>query len=266
MVSPKPSGTILDEIVFNKRQEVTVLKLHLDLKKIKNLMRELPPPRNFLRAFSRGKFSLMAEIKRASPSAGVLLEKFEPVYLAKSYEEAGAAALSVLTDEKYFGGKLADLKAAKESTTIPVLRKDFIIDEAQIYESRLHGADALLLIVRILSFEQLQKYLDLAQNLKMKCLVEVHNEEELEQALKAEAEIIGINNRDLDTFEVDFNTTLRLMDKYPELKERVVISESGISSSEQVKKLREKGVSGMLVGEALLKSKDISAKVRELMG
>jgi indole-3-glycerol phosphate synthase len=266
MVSSQSSGAILEEIIFNKRQEVTVLKLHLDPKKIKSLMKELPRPRNFLKAFPRGKFSLVAEIKRTSPSAGLLLEKLDPVYLAKSYEEAGAAALSVLTDEKYFGGKLADLKAAKESTTIPVLRKDFIIDESQIYESRLHGADALLLIVRILSFEQLQEYLDLAQNLKMKCLVEVHSEEELEQALRVDAEIIGINNRDLDTFEVDFNTTLRLMDKYPELKERTVVSESGISSPEQVKQLKEKGVSGMLVGEALLKSKDISAKVRELMG
>jgi indole-3-glycerol phosphate synthase len=256
----------LDDIIFNKRQEVTTLKVRLNIPKIKQIIKELPRPRNFLKALPKGKLSLIAEIKKASPSAGVIAQKFEPVYLAKVYEESGAAALSVLTDEKFFQGKLEHIKEAKESTTIPVLRKDFIIDESQIYESRVAGADAVLLIVRVLSDEQIEDYLNLAQSLKMKCLVEVHDERDLERALKAEAELIGINNRDLDTFQVDFNTTLDLMGKYPELKEKIVVSESGIQSADQVKALREKGVSAVLVGESLLRSPDIGAKVKELMG
>lgn len=258
-------ANVLDEIVFNKRQEVTSLKIHLDINKIKKRLKDLPKTRNFLKAFAKGKLSLIAEIKKASPSAGVILEKFEPVYLAKTFEECGASAISVLTDTKYFQGKIEDLKAAKDSTTIPILRKDFIIDESQIYESRINGADAILLIVKILSDDQLQEFLDLALDLKMKCLVEVHEEAELERALKVDAEIIGINNRDLDTMTVDFNTTLRLIDKYPELKEKILISESGINSAEQVKQLREKGVSGVLVGESLLRSGNIPAKIKELM-
>lgn len=253
---------ILDDIIFNKRQEVTALKVRLNIPKVKKIIKELPHPRKFL----KGKFSLIAEIKKASPSAGVIVEKFEPVYLAKVFEEAGAAALSVLTDEKFFQGKLEHIKEAKDSTTIPVLRKDFIVDESQIYESRVAGADAVLLIVRILSDEQLEEFINLARALKMKCLVEVHDEKETERALKVDAEIIGINNRDLDTFQVDFDTTLNLMDKYPELREKIVVSESGISSAEQVRALKGKGVSAILVGESLLRSRDIGAKIRELMG
>ncbi|MGB9613651.1 MAG: indole-3-glycerol phosphate synthase TrpC [Candidatus Margulisiibacteriota bacterium] len=266
MNSQPTSGGILEEIVFSKRQEVTSLKVRLEINKVKKLMKELPRPRNFLKAFTKGKISLIAEIKKASPSAGVIVEKYEPVYLAKTYEECGASAISVLTDAKYFQGKIEDLKAAKESTTVPILRKDFIIDESQIYESRIYGADAVLLIARILNSDQLLEFMDTAQELKMKCLVEVHNEAELEQALKADAEIIGINNRDLDNMTVDFNTTLRLLEKYPQLKDKIVVSESGINSSQQVKLLRDKGVWGILVGESLLKSGNIPAKVRELMG
>lgn len=254
---------ILDDIIFNKRQEVTALKVHLNVEKVKKVIKELPRPRKFL---SASRFSLIAEIKKASPSAGVIVERFNPTSLAKAYEEAGASALSVLTDEKFFQGKIEHLKEAKDSTTVPVLRKDFIIDESQIYESRVAGADAVLLIVRILTDEQLEGFADLARALKMRCLVEVHDENEAERALRAEAEIIGINNRDLDTFKVDPNTTPRLMEKFPELKERIVISESGIDSAAQVRALREKGVNGILVGESLLRSGDIGAKVRELLG
>ena len=190
---------------------------------------------------------------------------WEPVYLAKTYEESGAAAVSVLTDEKFFQGRLEHLKAAKDSTTIPVLRKDFIIDESQIYESRVAGADAILLIARILSDEQLTSFLDLAHSLKLDCLVEVHDETELERVLKTKTKIIGINNRDLDTFKIDFQTTVKLMDKYPELRERIVVSESGIESADQVRRLKAKGVSAILVGTSLMKSKDIGAKIRELI-
>jgi indole-3-glycerol phosphate synthase len=264
---PRPArNAILDDIIFNKRQEVTVLKVRLNLPKVNRLIKELPRPRNFLKAFPRGRFSLIAEIKAASPSAGTIVEKPEPTSLARVYEEAGAAAISVLTDEKFFQGKLEYLKAAKDSTTIPVLRKDFIIDASQIYESRVAGADAILLIAKILSNDQLEEFIDLAQSLKMKCLVEVHDERELEIALKTEVQIIGINNRDLDTFEVNFSTTLDLLEKYPELKERVVVSESGIDSAEKARVLKEKGVAAILVGESLLRSKDIGARIRELMG
>lgn len=256
---------ILDEIIFNKRQEVTTLKIHLKVEKIKPLLKELPFPRNFGEIFAKGKIALIAEIKKASPSAGVILEKFDPLLLAKTYEEAGVSALSILTDEKFFQGKIEYLKQAKEFTTIPILRKDFIIDETQIYESRLQGADALLLIVKILTDEQLEKFLNLARFLKMECLVEVHDAQELERALKIGARIIGINNRDLNTFEVNFNTTLDLLDKYPELKKKIVVSESGIYSPEQVKLLKNRGVLGILVGESLLRSSDIAAKVKELM-
>ena len=244
---------------------MTALKVQLDTKKIKKLIKELPPTRNFHKAIAKGKISLIAEIKKASPSAGVIAEKFEPVYLAKTYEESGAAAVSVLTDEKFFQGRLEHLKAAKDSTTIPVLRKDFIIDESQIYESRVAGADAILLIARILSDEQLTSFLDLAHSLKLDCLVEVHDETELERVLKTKTKIIGINNRDLDTFKIDFQTTVKLMDKYPELRERIVVSESGIESADQVRRLKAKGVSAILVGTSLMKSKDIGAKIRELI-
>jgi len=255
---------ILDDIVFNKRQEVTALKVRSDTEKLKREIKALPPTRNFLKAFPKGRLSLIAEIKKASPSAGMIVERFNPTYLAKAYEEGGAAALSVLTDEKYFQGKLEDIKKAKDSTTIPVLRKDFIIDQSQVYESRVGGADAILLIARILTEEELKNLYGLAKDLKLRCLVEVHNEEEVEKALRLGAEIIGINNRDLETFTVDFNTTLRLMDKYPELKNKTVVSESGIASADQVKALKEKGVSAILVGESLLRSKDIAAKIKEL--
>jgi len=257
---------VLEDIVFNKRQEVTALKVRLDIPRVKKIVKELPRPRNFLKAVPKGKLSLIAEIKKASPSAGVIVDDFVPTFLAKAYEESGASAISVLTDEKFFQGKLEHIKEAKDPTTIPVLRKDFIVDESQIYESRVAGADAILLIVRILSDEQLEDFLGLAHSLKMKCLVEVHDEKEAERALKAEAEIIGINNRDLDTFSVDLNTTFKLMDGFPELREKHVVSESGIDSPGQVRALREKGVSGILVGESLLRSRDIGAKIRELLG
>ncbi len=258
--------TVLDDIIFDKRQEVTALKARFNLASVKRLVKQLPPTRDFLKALPRGALSLIAEIKKASPSAGVLTQHFEPASLAKTYEESGAAALSVLTDEKYFQGKLEYLKLAKDPTTIPVLRKDFIIDEAQIYESRINGADAILLIAAVLTQEQLSSYLKLAHSLKLHCLVEVRDEAEAEMALKTDAKIVGINNRDLKTFRVDFRTTLDLVGKFPELKKRVVVSESGISSSEQVRQLSAAGVSAILVGTSLMTSPDIGAKIRELLG
>ncbi len=257
---------ILDDIIFNKRQEVTSLKVRFSGKDSKKLTRSIPKPRNFLKAFKKGKFSLIAEIKKASPSAGVIRQDFEPITLAKAYEESGAAALSVLTDEKFFQGKLENLKFAKESTTIPVLRKDFIIDECQVLESRLAGADALLLIARVLEDPQLSRLLGLTESMGMEALVEVHNAEEVERVLKTPSRIVGINNRDLATFQVDLQNAVSLIKKFPELKERIVIAESGIETHEHVETLKKAGVDGVLIGETLLRSTNIPDKIRELMG
>jgi indole-3-glycerol phosphate synthase len=210
--------------------------------------------------------SLIAELKKASPSAGVIRQDFEPITLAKAYEESGASALSVLTDEKFFLGKLENLKLAKESTTIPVLRKDFIIDECQILESRLAGADAVLLIARVLEDPQLSRLLELTESMEMQALVEVHNAEEVERVLKTPARIIGINNRDLNTFQVDLQNTVNLVKKFPKLKERIVIAESGIESREHIQVLKKAGVDGVLIGETLLRSRNIPAKIKELLG
>lgn len=253
---------LLDDIILAKKESVAALQEHFKVKSVGKLVAGLPKTRGFLQP---GKFSLIAELKKASPSAGLLVENYRPAYLAKAYEEAGARALSVLTDGPFFQGKLEHLNEAKVATTVPVLRKDFIIDEVQLYESRIAGADAVLLIARILTDAQIKTFLSLAGELRLKCLVETHDAREVERALKSGANYIGINNRDLDTLKVDLDTTLTLMDKYPELRNRLVISESGISSADQVKQLKAKGLSGILVGESILKSRDVSAKIRELL-
>ncbi len=257
---------ILDEIVKTKQQEVSILKERFKGKDLDALIKDLPTSRDFLKAFGKAKFSLIAEIKKASPSAGLIRQDFDPISLAKVYEESGAAAISVLTDEKYFQGKIEYLKAAKVSTTIPVLRKEFIIDETQIYESRIAGADALLLIARLLKDSELISLLALTEKLGMQALVEVHNAEEVQRVLRTNARIIGINNRDLDTLKVSLKNTINLLKQFPELKDRVVISESGIHNQKDVQMLKNAGVEGMLVGEAILRSANIPEKIRELLG
>jgi indole-3-glycerol phosphate synthase len=256
---------ILDDIIANKKTEVGRLKTAYEGKDVEKLAKSLPKPRDFYKAFKKGKLSLIAEIKKASPSAGIIRQNFDPTYLAKTYEDSGASALSVLTDQKFFMGEIGHIKAAKESTTIPVLRKDFIIDESQIYESRIAGADAILLIVRILSDDELLKFRALAQDLGMAALVEVHSKEEARRALSAGAKIIGINNRDLSNFSVDLNTTIDILKSVPELKKGIVISESGISTEEDVKMLKDAGINAILVGEGILKSRDIGKKIQELL-
>ncbi|MFC1511360.1 indole-3-glycerol phosphate synthase TrpC [Candidatus Margulisiibacteriota bacterium] len=254
---------ILDEIIFSKRQDVTSLKFQYNGKDLPGIIKNLPKPRAFLK---KGKFSLIAELKKASPSAGVIRKDFDPYNLAKVYEECGAAAISVLTDEKYFQGKLAHLRAAKESTTIPILRKDFIIDETQIYESRIMGADAVLLIARILNDYDLSDLIKLTEKLGLQALVEIHNAAEAERVLKTKAKIVGINNRDLDTLKVDLQNTVQLVEQFPELKERILISESGIKTKQDIQVLRGAGVAGVLIGETLLKCDNIPAKIEELIG
>jgi indole-3-glycerol phosphate synthase len=206
---------------------------------------------------------LIAEVKQASPSRGMLRPNLNPVELARTYAEGGAAAISVLTEASYFMGSSEHMAAIKGVVGLPLLRKDFIFDPYQIHESRAYGADALLLIVAILSQGQLKDLLSLSHSLGLKCLVEVHNEVEVEEAVLSEAELIGINNRDLNTFAIDINTTRRLRSLVP--REKIVVSESGISGRKDIEKLRKWGVDAVLVGEALVMAGDVRAKMRELL-
>jgi indole-3-glycerol phosphate synthase len=207
---------------------------------------------------------LIAEVKQASPSRGVLSPNLNPTELAQTYAEGGAAAISVLTEANYFMGSNEHLAAIKEVVGLPLLRKDFIFDPYQVYESRAYGADALLLIAAILSQGQLKELVSLSHSLGLRCLVEVHNGDEVEKAVLSEAEIIGINNRDLNTFVVDINTTRRLRPLVPQ--EKIVVSESGIKSRKDMEKLRKWGVDAVLIGEALVTAGDVRAKMKELIG
>lgn len=255
---------ILDEICAHKRGEVDDAKARRPGSQVIEAAEAAGPTRDFRRALREPGISLIAEIKRASPSKGVLLEDLNPIDLASVYESSGARALSILTDEHFFQGTLRDLVTVRKAVNVPCLRKEFIIDEYQIYEARAAGADAILLIVRILSDEQLRDYLQLARSLTMAVLVEAHCEDEVERALKADAAIIGVNNRDLATFETNIDTTMRLKKMVPGGK--VLVSESGIHTRDHVKLLDDCGIDAILVGESLVTSNDIAAKIGELLG
>ena len=255
---------ILDRILEQKRKEVAVLRGRF----AGWTPPETPPARRDFRGALRrtdGRIALIAEFKRRSPSKGDLGVGRDPVAMVKEYERAGAAALSVLCDEVFFGGTLADVIAARGAVALPVLRKDFIIDESQIAESSgSDGPDALLLIAAALEGEQLGSLRNLAASCGQAALVEVHDEAELDRALGGGAEIIGINNRDLRTLAVSLETTLRLRRRIP--AEVTVVAESGIHTRDDVARLRDAGVHAMLVGEALMTAPDVEAKVRELLG
>ena len=254
---------MLDEIIAQKREEVEQRKKALPLTYLKERIAQQKPPLDFARALKGDHIRLIAEVKQASPSRGILCPNFNPTKLATTYAQGGAAAISVLTEKNYFKGSIEHLAEIRQEVTTPVMRKDFIFDPYQVYESCAHGADALLLIVAILSQEQLKELLSLSHSLKLGCLVEVHNEAEVGRALLSGAEIIGINNRDLNTFTVNLNTTHRLRSLMP--KEKIVVSESGIKSQSDVKKLKRWGVNAILVGEALVTSNDVLTKMRELV-
>ena len=256
-------NTILDTILADKKRETDLRKRSRPLASLKRLIARRQAPRDFAVALRGGDLKLIAEVKKASPSKGVLLPDLDPVKLARTYEQSGAAAISVLTEEKFFQGSLEHLAAVRRQTKIPLLRKDFIYDEYQVYESAASGADALLLIVAILEKGPLEKLMALGKRLGLGCLVEVHDESELTTALLADAEIIGINNRDLNTFKVDTNTTRRLRLLIP--AETIVVSESGINSRDDIRKMRECKVNAVLVGEALVTARDIPARIAELM-
>lgn len=255
---------LLDEIVAHKRVEVAGRQAAVPVDALQERIAQQAPARDFRAALRMEGISLIAEVKRASPSRGDMLPGVKATDLGAIYEQCGARAISVLTDEKYFKGTLEDLKSVHDHVRVPCIRKEFIIDPYQVYEARAHGADAILLIVRILDDAQLRDYLALARSLGMGVLVETHSAPEIERALASGAHIIGINNRDLDTLKMDLNTTLELKRLVP--GGHVLVSESGIHTRDHVKRLEDGGVDAILVGESLLTSNDIRAKIQELLG
>jgi len=256
---------ILDEIVGTKRREVAARKSARPLAELEKMIAGRPPARDFQAALDAGAgCAIIAEVKQRSPSRGLLREDFDPVRIAREYEHHGAAAISVLTDTTFFGGSNADLTAVKDAVTLPVLRKEFIIDPYQIHETRAIGADALLLIAAILTEGQLREYRILSASLGLAALVEVHDNTELEKTLAANAEIIGINNRDLKTFRTDLQTTLASAPLIP--ANRIAVSESGIRNRQDIETLTKAGVRGFLIGETLIAAPEIGQKLKELLG
>ena len=265
--------TILDTILETKRKEVAELRRVRPLEQLKRAAADAPPVRNFYTALTRARgrrINLIAEVKRASPSAGLIREDFDPAAIARQYEAGGASAVSVLTDGPYFQGSLSYLTAVREAVSLPVLRKDFILDAAQVYEARAAGADAILLIAAALPAGQLLDLRILAAELRMTSLLEVHGADELMQVRSMVGfphraySLLGINNRDLTTFEVDIGTTLRLAGMVDEAVP--IVSESGIKTRQDVERLRAGGACGILVGETLMRCDDIVAGIEALIG
>lgn len=257
-------ANILEEIAAYKRGFVDARKRQRSLADVRAHARDTPMPADFRGALAEDGIALIAEVKKASPSKGLIRADFDPSQIAEAYAANGARCLSVLTDEAYFQGCDAYLQAAKAAAGLPVLRKDFTIDEYQLHEARVIGADAILLIVALMDSSQLDDYIGRADELGLGVLVEIHDGEELTQAKAAGAELIGVNNRDLKTFETTLETTFELLLEMPE--GAVVVSESGIVHREDVERLEEAGVGAILVGESLMREKDIGAKVREILG
>ncbi|MFP4160473.1 MAG: indole-3-glycerol phosphate synthase TrpC [Ectothiorhodospira sp.] len=259
---------ILKKILARKREEVAERRRRTPLEELTRFVDAAPAVRPFLQALrtriQTGDAAVIAEIKKASPSKGVLRPDFDPAAIARSYAQGGAACLSVLTDHDFFQGHEAHLEDARAACALPVLRKDFIVDPYQVYEARVMGADCVLLIVSALGDVNLKDLLMLAHELGMSTLVETHGTEELDRALNLDAELIGINNRDLRTFETRLETTLDLVDRVP--ADRLLVTESGIHSPEDVQRMRRAGVHAFLVGEALVKTPDPGAALSRLMG
>jgi len=257
--------SVLQRIVEMRRKKVEVAMANVPLYSLVEMAKLTPPAMPFADAIKRRNgIRLIAELKRSSPSAGIIREDFDPARLLSIYEASPASAISVLTEEDFFGGHVEHIKLAKALTTKPILRKDFIVHEYQIVEARAYGADAVLLIVSILSKSELTNLLTLTYEQGMDALVEVHDEDEIEVALSSGAKIIGINNRNLKTMHVDISVTLRLRPLIPD--GIVVVSESGIKSRDDVRMLDDVGVDAILVGEVLMRSKDPLAKALELLG
>jgi indole-3-glycerol phosphate synthase len=264
---------ILDNIVAQKKREVALLPpIRVTTADLQQALAMLPARRDFFSALQsprRGPLALIAEVKKASPSAGLICANFDPVRIAQEYEASGASCLSVVTDEKFFQGSPDHLEQIRAAVNLPLLRKDFIIDERQILEAAEMGADAILLIVRILEGESLRHLHDLATGAGLAALVEVHNEAELDRALAIGARLIGVNNRDLDTFKVDLGTTERLsarLARHAEAKDKLLVAESGIHTRADAQRVHQAGAGAILVGEALVKNPSgIAGKISELL-
>lgn len=254
---------LLENMVSAKQQELARKTADVPVHVLEQLARECPPALDLRCSLRRPGLQLIAEVKRASPSRGLLCSDFDAPRLARAYAAGGAAAISVLTEEGHFGGSLADLRTVRQEIPLPLLRKDFIIDAYQVYESRVHGADAILLIAAILPDSYLAEVMALACSLGMSCLVEVHDVRDLDRALMSGADIIGINNRDLRTFAVDLDTTRRLRPLIP--PGRLVVAESGVHTRHDLDRLRDWNVDAALVGEALVTADGPADKMRELL-
>ncbi|MEW6067231.1 MAG: indole-3-glycerol phosphate synthase TrpC [Nitrospirota bacterium] len=258
--------SILNAIVSKKKERLDYVKSRVSLKDIKSKIKDIEKPRDFRTAVKRvqhEKIKLIAEIKKASPSKGVIRKDFNPAQIAEIYEKNDVSAISILTEENYFQGKIETISLIKKVTTKPLLRKDFIFDEYQIYESRANETDAILLISAILDKNQAAEYLYLSKELGLSVIFEIHDFKELEIALLMDSDIIGINNRDLKTLEVDINTTFTLKNEIP--PEKIIISESGIKNREDVERLENAGIDSMLIGTTFMEAKDIKKKIDELM-
>lgn len=254
---------ILNKIILEKKRQIQLAKKKQPLDNLIQEIKGASEVRSFKKALNKKtRLALIAEIKKASPSAGVIRGDFNPVKIAKAYEKSGADCLSVLTDEKFFGGRLDYIQKIKKEVNLPILRKDFIIDEYQIYESRAYGADAILLIASILPLEKLKKFIGLAGILGLDCLVECDCLSSLKKVLMANPEIIGINNRDLHNFKVDIRRTGHLIKYIP--KNKVIVAESGIKTKTDIGFLKNLGVDAVLIGETFIRSKNIRAKIKEL--
>jgi indole-3-glycerol phosphate synthase len=264
MSNPKNTPTILEKIIGHKLIEVEESKKALPFSALVKRAQKTYEPRDFLKAVSpNGSLRIIAEVKHASPSKGIFRDDFDPVEIARSYERGGAAALSVLTDEKFFKGSLTYLKDIRRAVDIPLLRKDFTVDPYQVFEARLYGADAILLIAAALEQNTMKELLDLAHSLGLNAIVEVHDDSELDRAMDIGSRIIGINNRDLRTFEVDLTVSTRLAGRIP--GDIVVVAESGIGSPEDIGKLRSGGVHVFLVGETFMRAPDPGVELQKLL-
>lgn len=264
------SGTpdILKKIIARKHEEVVERSAKVSLEALKALAAEADAPRGFVQSMrnklAAGESAVIAEIKKASPSKGVLREDFQPADIARSYEEAGAACLSVLTDRDFFQGGEEYLQAARDAVALPVIRKDFIVDPYQVYEARAIGADCILLIVSALDDDQMKSLYDLAKTLGMDVLVEVHDAAELKRALALGLDLVGINNRNLRTFEVLLDTTIDMLDEIPD--EVLVVTESGILTTQDVATMRKANVNAFLVGEAFMRAESPGEALTALFG
>ena len=258
--------SILKKIVEKKKERLSAAKNRISLAELKSVARDMQAPRDFTGALKRGKGGIrfITEIKRASPSGGLIRTDFDHLAIAAVYEHRKVDAISVITEADFFQGQLSFLSAVKKATTRPILRKDFIVDDYQIYEARANGADAVLLIAAILDERQAQEYLHLSADLGLAVLFEVHDGNELDQALAVDAPIIGINNRDLKTMKIDLNTSVLLRTRIPTGK--IVVGESGISSRNDVLALDNAGLDALLVGTVLMKSPDIGSAIDNLRG